>query len=98
MAAHASSGSSASRLAEDLKDDIQQTAGHLRDGATDLAGKALSTAKDYGQQGYEYVSDQAGAIKKSTETLVKKNPWYAIGIAVGTGVVLGYLLRGRNRD
>ena len=97
MATHAS-GSSAGRLAENLKDDLQQTAGHLRDGAVDMAGRTVETVKDYGQQGYDYAAERASALKKTTETLVKRNPWYAIGIAVGAGVLLGYSLRSRMRD
>jgi len=66
MAAHAS-GNSAAHLAENLRDDLHQAAGHLRDGAVGIAGNAVETAKEYGQQGCDLAARKAGAMKKSTE-------------------------------
>jgi len=77
---------------------LPQAAGHLRDGAVGIAGNAVETAKEYGEQGYDLAAQKAGALKKSTETLVKRSPWHAMGIAVGAGVLVGYCLRGRMRD
>ena len=46
--------------------------------------EALGDAKDYAR-------DQAKKAAASTDQYVHRNPWQAIGIAMATGVLLGYI-------
>jgi ElaB/YqjD/DUF883 family membrane-anchored ribosome-binding protein len=41
----------------------------------------------------EYATDQAKHAAVTTDRYVRRNPWQAIGIAMATGVVIGYLSR-----
>lgn len=58
------------------------------------ARRVKDTAAEYGQQGYDYATEKSRQMKEYTEGYVKENPWYAVGIALGVGLLLGILLRG----
>lgn len=61
--------------------------------AADMASHARDTVMDYGQKGYEMASEKTREYKETAEGYIHENPWYAIGIAVGVGVLLGMLLK-----
>jgi ElaB/YqjD/DUF883 family membrane-anchored ribosome-binding protein len=61
----------------------------------DTAGEYIDTAKEFVQEKYEAVVEKTGEVKESTEKMIKKNPWIAVGVALGVGVVLGMLLKSR---
>ena len=54
-----------------------------------MASKCSNQAKQY----VHYAADQSKHAKESTESFVRENPWYALGIAVGVGVLCGLALR-----
>lgn len=43
----------------------------------------------------EFVTQKAKAAVESTETYVRANPWPALGIAAGIGLLIGLLLKRR---
>lgn len=71
-----------------------EQASNMTDKAKEMAGQYADQAKQYAQQGYEYAADKSKQLKESTEGYIEENPWYAIGIALGVGVLLGLMLRG----
>jgi ElaB/YqjD/DUF883 family membrane-anchored ribosome-binding protein len=99
-------------MTDKMADSGIHTADHLRNirdeagaAASELTGKArnLATdyagqAKEYAQQGYRYAADKTKKAKETTEGFIQENPWAAVGIAVGVGLLAGLLLRGRSRD
>ena len=49
----------------------------------------------YAKQGYDMAAEKSKEVKETTEHYITGNPWYAVGIALGVGVLLGLTLRGR---
>ena len=43
-------------------------------------------------------AEKTAKVKEQTEGYITENPWYAVGIALGVGVLLGLVLRGSGRD
>jgi ElaB/YqjD/DUF883 family membrane-anchored ribosome-binding protein len=78
------------RMAEEAK----STASSMASKAKEYAGQYAGQAKEYAQQGYEYAADKSKQLKDSTQGYIEENPWYAIGIALGVGVLVGLMLRG----
>jgi ElaB/YqjD/DUF883 family membrane-anchored ribosome-binding protein len=75
-------------------------AGEVGSKIKNMATESAGQAKQYAQQGYKYAADKTKQAKETTEGYIQENPWYAVGIALGVGVLVGLLLRGRggNRD
>jgi ElaB/YqjD/DUF883 family membrane-anchored ribosome-binding protein len=82
------------RMGEHLQDE---TAG-VTDKAREAVGRYARQAKDYAQQGYDVASEKGKQIRDTTQHYIEENPWYAIGIALGVGVLVGLVLRGSSRD
>jgi ElaB/YqjD/DUF883 family membrane-anchored ribosome-binding protein len=65
------------------------------------ARKRLAAALERGKEIAGDVRDKAVAGAKATDKAVREHPYQAIGIALGVGVLLGYLVarrRSRNSD
>ena len=64
------------------------------------ARKRLAAALENGKEIYGRVRDKAVEGVKATDQAVRENPYQAIGIALGAGVLIGYLLarRGSRND
>lgn len=60
------------------------------------ARNRLSAAIDKGKEAFQVVQERAIAGAKATDLVIRENPYKALGIAVGTGLLVGYLL-GRRR-
>jgi len=73
-----------SRMGENTGQTVANKAQQIKD-----------TAVQYGRQGYQYAAEKSTQARQSTESLIRDNPWYAIGIAVGAGMLLGALLMSR---
>jgi ElaB/YqjD/DUF883 family membrane-anchored ribosome-binding protein len=43
-------------------------------------------------------AEKSKQLKDTTQSYIEENPWYAIGIAMGVGVLVGLMLRGSGRD
>ena len=84
--------------ADDVKDQV--AGGQLKEmagKAKEYAGRYAQQAKDYAQQGYDMAAEKTKVARETTQHYIEENPWYAIGIALGVGVLMGMLLRG-SRD
>ena len=82
-------------LAEDARALLSATA----DVAGDKVGEArkrLADALDSGREIYGRVRDKAADGVKATDKIVRENPYQAIGIALGVGALVGYLLARRS--
>jgi ElaB/YqjD/DUF883 family membrane-anchored ribosome-binding protein len=87
-------GDEAGAAVQEARGAMGNAASRARDMATEYAGKA----KEYASQGYEYAADKSRKAKETAQGYIEDNPWYAVGIALGVGVLLGMLMRGGGRD
>jgi ElaB/YqjD/DUF883 family membrane-anchored ribosome-binding protein len=53
---------------------------------------------DKGRESLQAVRDKAVAGAKATDRMVRSHPYQAVGIALGLGVLFGYLWGRRNRE
>jgi ElaB/YqjD/DUF883 family membrane-anchored ribosome-binding protein len=87
-------------LAEDARALVAATA----DVAGDKVGEArkrLAEALESGKEIYGRYRDKAVDGVKAADQTVRENPYQSIGIALGAGVLIGYILArqcGRNSD
>jgi ElaB/YqjD/DUF883 family membrane-anchored ribosome-binding protein len=84
-------------LAEDARALMAATADVAGDKVAG-ARRRLTAALDGGRQIFGRVRDKAVDGARATDQLVRDNPYQTIGIAMGIGMVLGYLLARRDRD
>lgn len=90
----------------DSGQQLAQDAQNLIDATADIAGdkveearNRLAAALDRGKQLYGKVRDKAVQSAKATDQAVRENPYQAIAIGVGVGVIVGFLLgRRSSRD
>src|SRR3954469_15849286 len=81
-------------LAEDARALMSATA----DVAGDKVGEArkrLAAALENGKEIYGRVRDKAVEGAKATDQAVRENPYQAIGIALGVGAIIGFLVARR---
>jgi ElaB/YqjD/DUF883 family membrane-anchored ribosome-binding protein len=86
----ADAGTRMGEKADQAVSSAKDMAGRAKEVASNYAGKA----KEYAQHGYEYAADKTSKAKESAQGYIEDNPWYAVGIALGVGVLLGMLMRG----
>jgi ElaB/YqjD/DUF883 family membrane-anchored ribosome-binding protein len=86
--------------AEEILDDAQA----LLSATADVAGEKVADARNRlnsaiarGKETWGKVREHTVAGAKVTDQAIRDNPYVAVGIAVGVGAILGYLL-GRRRD
>ena len=80
---------------------LLSTTGHTANGKIQAARQRLATALQQGKQVCCRVREKVVAGAKATDGAVRKHPYPALGIAVGVGALVGYLVRlrrSRNRD
>ena len=94
MADKMAGGARMSDHAQNLSNEAQDAAKDFGSQVSDAAGKYAKQAKEYAQQGYDYAAEKSQKVKETTEGYITDNPWYAVGIALGVGVLVGMLLRG----
>jgi ElaB/YqjD/DUF883 family membrane-anchored ribosome-binding protein len=97
MADKMAGGARMQEHAKNISDEVQDAAKDLGGQVSEVAGKYAQQAKEYAEQGYKYAADKSQMVKETTEGYITENPWYAVGIAQGVGVLVGMLLRG-NKD
>jgi len=87
-----------SRLADDARHLVTATA----DVAGEKVGEArrrLAAALERCKEGYGYARAKVVEGAKATDVVVHEHPYQAIGVALGVGVVIGYLAaRGCSRN
>jgi ElaB/YqjD/DUF883 family membrane-anchored ribosome-binding protein len=81
-------------LAEDAKALLVAT-GHVAEEKVIEARKRLSAALENGKETWERMQDRAVAGVKATDEAIHEHPYQAVGVALGVGAVLGYLLARR---
>ena len=96
---------STGRLLEDLRTVVRDTEELLKATASQTGEKAeearrrvsaaLDGAKVRLQQAQASAAQMSDEALKATEQYVRDNPWQAVGIAAGVGLVLGALLARR---
>jgi ElaB/YqjD/DUF883 family membrane-anchored ribosome-binding protein len=62
------------------------------------ARKRLMAAVDRGRESLLAVREKAVAGAKATDRLVRSHPYQAAGIALGIGVLVGFIWGRRNRE
>ena len=77
-----------------MADNMSENANRMSEDASSTVQDVAGQAKEYAREGYEYAADKTRQVKSQTEGLIHDNPWYAVGIALGVGVVVGMMLRG----
>jgi ElaB/YqjD/DUF883 family membrane-anchored ribosome-binding protein len=91
-------GAKLGEKADDAMSTAKETASNYAGRAKEAVSQYAGKAKEYAQQGYEYASDKTVKAKDTAQGYIEDNPWYAVGIALGVGVLLGMLMRGGGRD
>ena len=99
MKAHTSHKSSHAEPGEHLTEDARvllSATAHVAEEKVVEARKRLAAAIEKGKEAWNSVSEKAVAGAKATDQMIRENPYKALGVAVGVGVVIGYLLRRRD--
>jgi len=60
------------------------------------ARKRLAAAIERGKETLSNVQEKAVAGAKATDQVIRDHPYHAIGVALGVGVLIGFLLNRRN--
>jgi ElaB/YqjD/DUF883 family membrane-anchored ribosome-binding protein len=74
-----------------VSDEVQE----LGRVALSTAGEAAGTLREKGQHALEAGREKAKAAKTQFDHVVAENPMKSVLIALGVGVVLGYVLHGK---
>jgi len=82
-------------LLEDAKDLLAATA-HVAEEKVIEARKRLGAAIEKGKDAWNCVQEKAVAGAKATDQVIRDNPYKSLGVALGVGVLIGYLLRRRD--
>ena len=82
-------------LLEDAKDLLAATA-HVAEEKVIEARKRLGAAIEKGKDAWNSVQEKAVAGAKATDQVIRDNPYKSLGVALGVGVLIGYLLRRRD--
>lgn len=95
MKAHTNKSHSSEHLMEDAEALLEATA-HVAEEKVMQARNRLSAAIERGKETWDAVQEKAVAGAKATDLVIRENPYKALGVALGVGLVVGYLL-GRRR-
>jgi ElaB/YqjD/DUF883 family membrane-anchored ribosome-binding protein len=87
-------GSHAAAIGDEASAAVRDAA----EDAGDVASGYLGQAADAAKHGYQYATEKLGAAKETTEGYIQNNPWVAVGVAFGIGIVAGMLLLRSTRD
>lgn len=102
--------STTARSPEELLDEFRSLihqGQELLDATASLSGEALTTARDRFQFKWEeartklqdmqgYAMERSQHARELTTTYVHDHPWWAISVATGVGVLIGYSLNKRS--
>ena len=77
------------KMSRDAEDTIRETAAEWADQTKAMGTAALEKA----QEAYEYAQNKAVAGAKATDRAIRDNPYRALGIAFGVGLLIGFLTR-----
>lgn len=90
------------QLIEDLKlvaedaEELMRAAGGELSGKTREVRDHLKTVLEDAKETCARLEDQAVAGLRATDRMVRENPYRSIGVALGAGFLIGYLLKRRS--
>jgi len=83
-------------------DTLKESATAVKDAVTDLASETgkyasnrIADAKDMASTAVDAAKSKAADVNSSVVAYIKKNPYRAVAIAAGAGLVLGFMMRRR---
>ena len=82
-------------LMEDAQALLTATA-HVAEEKVVEARKRLTAAIEKGKETWNNVSEKAVAGAKATDQVIRDHPYQSIGVALGVGALIGFLLSRRN--
>ena len=85
---------SSERVKQDLNAVTSDTEQLIKSG-TNIANERVSEIRARAQESMRAAQEGLVAARDTTQTYVKDNPWTAMGVAAGVGILLGILLRRR---
>jgi len=94
MNKHATANES-EHLMEDAQALLAATA-HVAEEKVVEARRRLTAAIDKGKETWHTVQEKAVAGAKATDQAIRDHPYHAIGVALGVGALIGFLLSRRN--
>ena len=86
-------------VGEHLVEDAQALLGataHVAEKKVVKARKRLTAAIEQGRETWNQVQEKAVAGAKAADEVVRDHPYQSIGVALGIGALVGYLLGRRN--
>ena len=89
----------AEEVGEHLMEDAQAllaATAHVAEEKVVEARKRLTAAIEKGKETWNAVQEKAVAGAKVTDQVIRDNPYKALGVALGVGAIIGYLLRRRD--
>ncbi len=87
--------SAGEHLMEDAQALLAATA-HVAEEKVVEARKRLTSAIEKGKETWNNVQEKTIAGAKATDQVIRDNPYKALGVALGVGAIIGYLLRRRD--
>jgi ElaB/YqjD/DUF883 family membrane-anchored ribosome-binding protein len=85
----------ASQLVDDARELLAATA-DMADEKIVAARKRLSAALESGCDFMDGLQDKAKAGLKTADEAIREHPYHAVGIALGVGALVGFLMRRRD--
>jgi len=82
-------------LADEAQELIAATA-HVAGEKVEEARQRLKAAVEKGKEAWQAVQEKAIAGAKATDEVIREHPYKSLAVAVGVGVIIGYLLRRRD--
>jgi ElaB/YqjD/DUF883 family membrane-anchored ribosome-binding protein len=89
---------STEKLLQDLREVVQDGEDLLRAGAENLsergteAREKLAAALEVARETQHRLQERAAAGARATDRLIRENPYQAMGIALGVGLVFGVII------
>jgi ElaB/YqjD/DUF883 family membrane-anchored ribosome-binding protein len=85
------------QIADDAQSLLSATADSTEESVVEARSRLRSAMAAAGET-YSRVKEKAVEGAKATDKLIRANPYQAIAIALGAGMLVGYLLSRRNRE
>jgi ElaB/YqjD/DUF883 family membrane-anchored ribosome-binding protein len=94
MKKHTTTHPETQHLVEDAQALLTATA-HVAEEKVAEARKRLEAAIEKAKATWESVQESALAGAKATDRVIRENPYRSLGVALGVGAIIGYLLSRR---
>jgi len=95
MKKHTATYDESEHLAEDAQALLAATA-HVAEEKVMAARHRLAAAIEKGKETWNAVQEKAVAGAKATDEVIRDHPYQSIGIALGVGALIGFLISRRN--